>query len=132
MNRRVLATAAAAMLAMAVAAVAQDAPEAELEDLDELYAWGAVSSVVEVDEDGDGQLVGFHLHTDEGETFEIVMDDMGRAIAKEASDRTDVVVEVEGRLSVDGLMVTITEFRMVYVDPSEIDEDQDAGEGDSG
>lgn len=131
MTRSRLTAAAAAMLVMAAAAVAQDGPSDDLEDLDELYAWGAVSSVVEVDEDGDGQLVGFHLHTDEGETFELVMDDMGRALAKEASDRTDVVVEVEGRLSVDGLMVTVTDFRLVYVDPSEL-EDGDSEDGDSG
>ena len=127
MTRRRLAAAAVAMLAMAAAVVAQGAPEGDLEELDELYAWGAVSSVVEVDEDGDGQLVGFHLHTDEGETFEIVMDDLGRALAKESSDRTDVVVEVEGRLSVDGLMVTVTEFRLVYVDPSALGDDAPGG-----
>lgn len=95
-------------------------------DPDELYAWGAVSSVVEVDEDGDSRLVGFFFHTDEGETFEVIMDDTGRALAKEASDRLDVIVELEGTLSVDQEMVTVREFRIVYVSPG----DDEAGDGE--
>jgi hypothetical protein len=114
-------------LVMAAGLAAQEAG-VELEDLEELYAWGAVSSVVEVDEEGDGKLLGFHFHTDEGETFEVVMDDRGRALAKEASDRTDVVVELEGRLSVDRLMVTVTDFRIVVVDPEdeEVEESEES------
>lgn len=110
----------------------------DFSDLEELYAWGAVSSVVEIDDEGEGRVVGFFLNTEEGESFEIVMDDLGRGLAKETSDRTDVVVEVEGYLSVDRLMVTVADFRVVFVDPNDedLEEDEDAedegGEEDEG
>ncbi len=110
---------AVALLGMATASRAQT--QEDFDDLEDLYAWGAVSSVLEVDEDGDPAITGFFLHTDQGESFEIIMDDLGRALAKEASDRTDLVVEVEGVLSVDRLMVTILEFRLVFVDPADLD-----------
>jgi hypothetical protein len=103
--------------------------EEDFSDLEELYAWGAVSSIVEIDKEGDGRIVGFLLNTDEGESFEIVMDDLGRRLAKETSDRTDVVVEVEGYLSIDRLLVTIRDFKVVFVDPNdvEIEEEEEGG-----
>lgn len=113
---------------LASARLCAQEPGVELEDLEELYAWGAVSSVVEVDDEGDGRILGFHFHTEDGETFEVVMDDLGRSLAKESSDRTDVVVELEGRLSVDRLMVTVVDFRIVVVDPE--DEVLEEGEED--
>lgn len=106
------------LLALAPLAGAQEMEEFD-EGLEDLYAWGAVSSVVEITPEGEGRLLGFYLNTDQGESYEIVMDDLGRSLAKEASDRVDVVVEVEGQVSVDGLMVTILDFRMVYVDPND-------------
>lgn len=104
------------------------------EDLTEIAVWGAVSSIIETDDEGDGRIAGFSLNTDEGESYEIVQDELGLKLAAEASDRTDVVVEVEGTLSIDQTMVTVHHFRLLFVDEN-ADHDGEAvtgGDPDAG
>ncbi len=109
-----------AMLALLLLASPSATQELD-EELSPIDAWGGVSSLVETDEDGETRVVGFLLNTEDGESYDIVLDDMGRRLAQEASDRIDVLVEVQGTLSVDGTMVTIHTFAMHFVDPYDQD-----------
>lgn len=129
MQRRRHLPALAFALSLALLAAPAPAQDDDAEELEVVNVWGGVSTVLETDPEveGAGQILGFLFNTDEGESFEVILDEMGRKLARECADRTDLVVEAEGVLAVDRSMITVRSFSLHFLAPDEAYEDDEEG-----